>query len=261
MDLNRVRLSVVELAIAASQQILQGYRAQRRQDVHKKSDGSPVTAIDHQVDAFLRNQLSTRWPYPVISEESPVPDYSIRRDWERLWLVDPLDGTREFVERTGDFSVNIALIENEQPILGVIAAPAFGLVWSASQNAGVFRRCANLPEQRLVQRTDVPVYRALLSRRQNLSRLSTRPELADIREFWRLGSAFKFGRLVDGVAGTYMRLAPSMEWDTAAGHAILHELGGELLDLSTGAPMRYNRENLTNNSFVARYTKSCSTLA
>lgn len=215
--------------------------------VARKSDASPLTQADLASDTFIRDALSASGT-PVISEETDSP-YEGRKSWDRFWLVDPLDGTKDFLERNGEFTVNIALISRGSPVLGVIHAPAAGLTYSAREGGGAFcekgGRISRLP--RYAPKTELI---ATVSR-QHLS--------AATREFVMLngisrcepcGSSLKFGTVASGKATVYPRFEGSMEWDIAAGHSILAEAGCSIIDLVTGTPPRYNKPLLKNNPFI-----------
>lgn len=238
------------LAEAAGQAILEIYRTDF--GVEQKDDQSPLTAADlaaHRVISEGLKQLTPDWP--ILSEESRHAPFTERAQWSRFWLVDPLDGTREFVKRNGEFSVNIALIEAGNPVLGVVHAPV--LAWSAAGavGAGASLVHANGDRQPLrVQPARAPL-RLAGSRSHGDARLNAVLERLGEHELRPMGSALKFVLVAQGEADVYLRFGPTSEWDTAAGQCVLEQAGGRVLSLS-GDPFTYNRrETLLNDDFIA----------
>lgn len=236
---------MVALAQEAGRGILARYRAHGYQ-VETKGDGSPVTIADQEADAFLRESLLTQTQVPVISEEAPLPPFEERRGWPAYWLVDPLDGTRDFVGRTDDFAVCVALIEGDRPTLGVISAPVHGITWSAAAGRGAFRQVGP-NEQPLHPRQHGP--RIALASRFHRGQETPAPEWG-IEETLIMGSAIKFGRMAEGSADLYLRHTPTNEWDVAAGDAIVTEAGCRMTTPDRSGPLRYNREILKVPGFI-----------
>ena len=221
-----------------------------------KADASPLTVADRRAHEILSDGLaSLTEAVPVLSEESPahIHAYETRRHWREHWLVDPLDGTKEFVNRNGEFTVNIALIREHRPVFGVVIAPALNLTYYAGENLGAWciRQPNAAPERIAVRRpaADPPVIAASRSHRDaSLDALLARLERYDCRS---VGSALKFCLVAQGSADLYPRLGPTCEWDTAAGHAIVEFAGGSVIETS-GLPLYYNRrETLLNPHFLA----------
>jgi 3'(2'), 5'-bisphosphate nucleotidase len=242
--------SARELAHAAGEAILEIYRG--RFEVEYKDDRSPLTAADLAAHRILVAGLSTLSPaLPVLSEESAatVP-FAERRAWRRYWLVDPLDGTREFVKRNDEFTVNIALVEDGEPVLGILHAPALGEMAWAVRGEGACLDAGDGARRLHGRRSpDVPVVAVSRSHVNP----STQVLLDAIGEHGTLsaGSALKFIRIAQGQVDLYPRLGPTSEWDTAAGHCLLDETGGAIYDVE-GRPLRYNqRESLLNPHFLA----------
>ncbi len=238
------------VAEAAGEAILEVYRHDFA--VARKADDSPLTQADLAAHRLIEAELAAIAPeWPILSEESAAVASADRRRWRRLFLVDPLDGTREFVKRNGEFTVNIALIEDGEPVLGVIHAPVPGLTYAGERGQGAFRRAGGKAWQRVTARPapPEPVVAASRSHRDPLEeRLLQR--LGPHRPF-ALGSSLKLCRIAEGEADLYLRQGPTAEWDTAAGQAILEAAGGAVVDLS-GRPLRYNqRATLTNPPFLA----------
>ena len=246
-----VREGVIAIAREAAAAILAVYEGDF--DVARKADASPLTEADLAAHRCIVAGLSRLTPsIPVLSEESAhtVP-LERRRGWTRLWLVDPLDGTREFVKRNGEFTVNIALIEDGVPVFGVIQAPVTGVLWHGVPGQGAFRRDADGERPLRVREPATAPLRVAASR----SHLDPRTEALMGRigevETVGLGSSLKFCRLAEGGMDVYPRFGPTSEWDTAAGQAILEAAGGALLD-PRGRPFRYNqRDTLLNGDFIA----------
>jgi 3'(2'), 5'-bisphosphate nucleotidase len=248
--------AVIETADAAGQEIMRIYRTAF--DVTLKGDRSPLTEADLASQRIIAAGLQRITPaIAMLGEESPPEQFEDRRDRRQLWLVDPLDGTREFVKRNGEFTVNIALVEDGEPVLGVVYAPARAVLYGAARGGGAFRR--NTDGSRCAihtQATAPATLRVLGSRSHGDAVLERMIDRLGAHERMGLGSALKFGVLAEGNADLYVRRGPTSEWDTAAGHAIVGEAGGCVVDLR-GVPLRYNvREHLINPSFMAYADRS-----
>ncbi len=243
-------LPVLELAKRAGEAILAVYR--RDFQVEYKDDRSPLTKADLAAHQILLEGLSALSPsLPVLSEESAqlIPKVR-RRGWTRYWLVDPLDGTREFVKRNDEFTVNIALVDDGVAVFGIVYAPALDeLAWAADGH-GAFLDTASGREPLRTRRSPTP---PVLTISRSHSDAATQAVLAAVGEHEALsvGSALKFIRLAQGAADLYPRLGPTSEWDTAAGQCLLEVAGGALL-APDGRPFRYNqRDTLLNGRFLA----------
>jgi 3'(2'), 5'-bisphosphate nucleotidase len=197
----------------------------------------------------------------MIGEESPATELAERRSWPTVWLVDPLDGTREFVKRNGEFTVNIALVHAHEPVLGVLHAPDRATTWYAARGGGAFRRedtpgedgapAVGAPHPIRARSTASAVLRVLGSRSHGDHKLAAALDLMGPHELIGVGSAMKFGLIAEGFGDFYARMSPTSEWDTAAGQAILEEAGGHVVGLD-GRPLRYNAgPRLINPSFCA----------
>ncbi len=244
-------------------------------EVEMKDDDSPVTRADLAAHNVILGELSTLTPeIPIVSEEGSylpdredepassevgqsstadpdIPSYEIRKDWERFWIVDPLDGTKEFIKKNGEFTVNIALIEDGKPIMGVVYAPAEELLYYASRGKGSFKQKGDGAAERL---RSVPADRS-----RPLVLAQSRSHSSDELENWieeqgitlkdriRAGSSLKFGLVAEGKADLYVRMGPTMEWDVAAGDAVFRYSGknGE-----RHSPLTYNKKSLKNEGFV-----------
>ncbi|QWF15935.1 3'(2'),5'-bisphosphate nucleotidase CysQ [Lysobacter capsici] len=246
----------IAIARAASDAIVQVYDGEFA--VQRKADASPVTAADMAAHHIILDGLARLTPdVPVLSEESADEiDFERRRPWQRLWLVDPLDGTREFVKRNGEFSVNLALIENGVSVFGLVLAPVGGALWYGGRGVGAFRRDG---ERETALRVQVPAAQPL---RVAASRSHHNPRIEGFmvnahREarggiaMLSLGSSLKFCRIAEAQLDLYPRFGPTSEWDTAAGQAVLEAAGGAVFD-PQGRPFRYNqRRSILNGDFIA----------
>ncbi|MGL6289186.1 MAG: 3'(2'),5'-bisphosphate nucleotidase CysQ [Silanimonas sp.] len=253
------RGDVIALAETAGRAIMAVYT--RDFAVESKDDRSPLTAADLASHHVLVDGLRALTPdVPVLSEESAALDVAERRTWRRLWLVDPLDGTREFVKKNGEFCICIALVDDGVPVLGVVHAPVTGVTWSAVAGEGAWRReaggddvplrvhAANAPAAALVP---APPLRVAASRSHLDPRTEALLERLPGAERVPMGSALKFGLLAEGRLDVYPRFGPTSEWDTAAGQCLVEATGGAVLDLD-GRPLRYNRrDTLLNGDFIA----------
>ena len=236
-------------AVKAGEKILQIYGEDF--SVSYKEDKSPLTIADQQANKIIESYLlKTR--IPILSEEGKLTDYKDRKNWKLLWIVDPLDGTKEFVKRNGEFTVNIALVKNGKPILGVIFVPVKGWLYYGSSD-GSYREFDE-------KKVKLPMHNKSSNFKVVGSRSHQSPETKeyfdDIRkrkknvEIVSMGSSIKICLVAEGSADVYPRFAPTMEWDTAAGHAIAKYAGKMLIDFKTKQEMVYNRERLTNNWFI-----------
>ena len=242
---------LLEIAVQAGRRILEIYATDF--NVNLKSDQSPVTTADMAAHEVILRDLQRLTPdLPVLSEESSNIPFAERQRWGSYWLVDPLDGTKEFISRNGDFTVNIALIQKHEPIVGVVHIPVERVSYYGCTGVGAYRRTlGNLPEAIHVKPLGNGPVRVVASR-------SHRGELLDgylaklgPHETLSRGSALKFCLVAEGAADVYPRLGPTSEWDTAAGHAVLLAAGGHVVSVD-GKPLSYNtKESLLNPHFIA----------
>ncbi|NEV94464.1 3'(2'),5'-bisphosphate nucleotidase CysQ [Psychroflexus sp. YR1-1] len=255
-------LKAIEASIKAGDAIMEIYREDF--DVEYKDDASPLTQADKHANAVIMSYLE-RTSIPIISEENKQTDYAERKSWTQCWIVDPLDGTKEFVKKNGEFTVNIALINEQKPVFGVIYVPAQRLLYVGDVDAGQAFKVA-VPEndtdlQSLLNRATAlqpsrnssPI-RVVGSRshmnQDTLDHVETlKKEHQKPIEIVSKGSSLKFCLVAEGQADVYPRYAPTMEWDTAAGQAICKAVGLEVTSLDTQEEMLYNRENLLNGYF------------
>lgn len=239
----------LEAAKAAGQEILKIYNSADI-GVEFKADDSPLTKADLAAHQIISDFLSET-NLPILSEEGKSIGYSERENWEYFWMVDPLDGTKEFVKRNGEFTVNIALIHKGAPVIGVVYAPVLDwLFWGNSEGAWKVEG-ANPVVVDLQKKTGEPI-QTIVASRSHLS--SETQEIIDQypqADVVSMGSSLKFMLLAEGKAQLYPRFAPTMEWDTAAAHGVLKALGYEIKKIDIDEPLSYNKENLLNPWFIA----------
>jgi len=238
------------LAVEAGRAILEIYRTDF--SVDHKADKSPFTLADTRSHRIIADGLQAGYPdIPVLSEEGKSVPYGERKDWDRYWLVDPLDGTKEFIKRNDDFTVNIALICDQMPTMGVVYVPALDDLYLADVQKGcyrIFRGCKT--QLKIPPKMPVMALRIVQSRSHPSAELEAYIERLPAMESIRRGSSLKFCTVASGEADLYPRLGPTWEWDTAAGHAVVLAAGGVVVDLE-GNPIRYNKETLLNGPFLA----------
>jgi len=268
-------LTALRAAVCAGDAILKIYHSDF--SVAYKTDDSPLTLADKRAHEIIVSHLAPS-QIPVLSEEGRQIPYEQRKAWQRLWVVDPLDGTKEFIKRNGEFTVNIALVENQQPVLGVICIPDKKSLYFAAAGSGAHKlerqpmvdiapemddqtAQNDLLTQIMERAVSLPV-KALRSRIYTIvgSRSHSTPDLEayvekkrrerGAVEFIAAGSSLKFCAVAEGRANIYPRLAPTMEWDTAAGQAIAESAGANVLAYETRKPLTYNKEDLYNPWFV-----------
>ena len=252
----------VEAAIRAGSRIMEVYETSF--SVEMKEDRTPLTMADRESHRIISEMLSVTG-LPILSEEGRAIPYQERRSWERFWLIDPLDGTKEFVRRNGEFTVNIALVEDQQTVLGVIYAPYLEQLYYASRELGSWyspgqtASAGSLEELKGMSRQLRTGQRkgnyTVVASRSHFSP-ETEEFVQDLQrehpglEFISAGSSLKLCLVADGSADIYPRLGPTMEWDTAAGQAIVECAGGKVLEFESGQPLMYNKRNLLNPWFV-----------
>ncbi len=255
-------LKIINLALKAGDEICKIYNSDF--SFYEKQDKSPLTEADLISNKIIIEGLK-QTEFPVISEETELPPYDERKKWDIFWLVDPLDGTKEFIKRLNQFTVNIALIINELPELGVVYVPAEKTLYFGDIDLGAYKIINPLPhydDYKQLSRDVIflPVeFNAPLGVVASKSHLddktkqfiqSLQKQHKDLNVF-HLGSSVKFCILAEGKAHFYPRFAPTYEWDTAAGHAILRATAGTVMDYETKDELRYNKETLLNPSFIA----------
>jgi 3'(2'), 5'-bisphosphate nucleotidase len=249
-DLNRLLIEATALAREAGRTILDVYASTFT--VTDKEDKSPLTEADLRSEKLILAGLKRISPeIPVLSEEAVKLPWATRRGWSTLWVVDPLDGTREFVQRNGEFTVNIALVQDHRAVLGVVHAPVLERTYYACEGVGAFRSDAESAGRsiRVAKRGTGPV-RIVGSRSHRGASLDGFLARVGPHEFVEVGSSLKLCIVAEAGADVYPRLGPTSEWDTAAGQCVLEQAGGQVLRLD-GQPLEYNaKEDLLNPHFV-----------
>ena len=237
---------VIELAKVANEKILEIYNA-HAYSISIKEDDSPLTQADMVSNKIILEGLTEISNLPIISEET-FDFEKPREHYKKFWLVDPLDGTKDFIACNGQFTVNIALVEDGKPIIGVVAVPASGDLFYAERGKGAFQNgepinCKNVSRNEIIGADS-----CFHSTEQTLAFFRNH-NITNIKKF---GSSIKLCKIASGEIDIYPRLNGTKEWDTAAGHIILNEAGGEIIDLSTNQEMVYDKSSIKNNFFVAK---------
>ncbi|QQR98118.1 MAG: 3'(2'),5'-bisphosphate nucleotidase CysQ [Sphingobacteriales bacterium] len=246
---------IIQIAQKAGDAILEIYN--KDFNVEYKDDKSPLTDADKVSNEIITEALQKLTPQiPIISEENKLLDYQIRKDWTKCWLVDPIDGTKEFIKKNGEFTVNIALIENGIPILSAVGVPAQNIIYYAEKNKGTYK----IYNETTIKLEKTPIenntIRIVGSRSHQTPELlayvdEQKEKYANV-EFVAAGSSLKFCLIAEGKADVYPRLGPTMEWDTAAGHLIATESGSDVLVWNSDEKLSYNKENLLNPFFIVQ---------
>ncbi|ELI5388363.1 3'(2'),5'-bisphosphate nucleotidase CysQ [Vibrio parahaemolyticus] len=253
-DLSHLLPQVIEIARSAGQMILDIYE-KKQYEAYTKSDETPVTSADIAAHKLITERLSELTPdIPVLSEEAADISLEQRTQWQRYWLVDPLDGTQEFIARSGDFATIIALIDNNKPAMGVVYGPVSGVTYYAYSGKGAWK----IPD--MSESVKIHTHKheqagqniaIAISRRQDINRITSRMSSAWNYDLIPLGSAaLKACLVAEGAVDCYLRLGPTGEWDTAATQCIVEEAGGRILSTHL-EPLSYNeRETLENPNFI-----------
>ena len=249
MELQTMIEPVAELAKMAGDAILEVYATDF--DVQAKDDDSPLTQADMASHRVINAGLLELTPeLPIISEESGLPAFAERSAWSTYWLIDPLDGTREFVNRNGEFTVNIALIRDNAPVFGVVYVPVSGVTYIGCEGVGAELRNGNDSSTIKVSQYSANPVRVVGSRSHRGSSLDAFLEQISDYEMLPMGSSLKFCKVAEGAADIYPRLGPTSEWDTAAAQAVVEQAGGKVVQLD-GKPLSYNeKEEILNPFFL-----------
>ena len=253
MFLNNINFDrVCDIARDAGSAIMEIYAGEF--NVELKGDSSPLTCADRAAHRVIADGLTAATPaIPILSEEGGDIPFQERAGWSRFWLVDPLDGTKEFIKRNGEFTVNIALVEDGRVIAGVVYVPAQDTLYLGSLEAGCWKSAAGgevVPIK--VRKADHDAgLTVVMSRSHPSTELEKYLREIKVAEVMPVGSSLKLCVVAEGKADLYPRLGPTMEWDTAAGHAIVEAAGGTVLT-EDGTPLRYNKESLLNPYFIVR---------
>ena len=252
----------IHASLAAGKRIMKIYNNEDF-EIEAKEDDSPITKADLASHEIIMAYLKET-EIPVLSEEGKDLPYEVRKNCSRLWIVDPIDGTKEFIKKNGEFTVNIALVEDQAPVLGVIYVPALKELYFADKEKGSFK-AENINEFSSIENlTNVAKKLPLLISKDYYTVVASKSHLSPETEDYirsleeqngrietiSKGSSLKLCMVAEGKSDCYPRFAPTMEWDTAAGQAICMYAGKKVIDYKTKEPMRYNRENLLNNWFL-----------
>lgn len=242
-------LDVVEIAEQAGKKILEIYQtADFTKIIDYKNDNSPLTLADKESNVIIEKGLSSISSFPILSEEGKEIAWEERKNWDCFWLVDPLDGTKEFIKKNGQFTVNIALIISGKPVLGVIGAPVLGSIYYAKKGEGAYKKEASGVRKLKTEKKEadwISVGSSSHSSEEEVNLLKRYP----VKENIAIGSSLKFCLLAEGKADIYYRFGPTMEWDTAAGQAILEISGGKMVN-DKKEDFTYNKSSLINSSFL-----------
>ncbi|MBS4014088.1 MAG: 3'(2'),5'-bisphosphate nucleotidase CysQ [Bacteroidetes bacterium] len=256
----------IQASIMAGAEIMKVYKQPFLEEI--KDDGSPITIADRKANEIILGVLG-KTNIPVISEETPIPEFNTRKQWEYFWLVDPIDGTKEFINKNDEFTVNIALINYDTPVAGIIFAPAVNKFYFGSINNGAYlsekifvtpdvgslEKLMSISKRVHPTDTNIEGYVIPVSRSHFNAKTSGFINSAKARfgttQLMAVGSSLKFCYLSDGKCNLYPRNGKTYEWDTAAGHAILKSVGGEVYDMITQKPLKYNKPDLLNPYFIA----------
>ncbi|MCD6068834.1 MAG: 3(2),5-bisphosphate nucleotidase [Bacteroidetes bacterium] len=270
MNYNELLYAAIQASVKAGKCIERIY--QNPFEVEYKSDSTPVTIADKEANAIIEKELEA-FGVPVLGEEGEHFIYDKRKNWDHIWIVDPLDGTKEFINRNGEFTVNIALSENNQTVIGVIFSPVFKDLYFAANGLGSFkldkhvyieninrftslsleeiiRLSVKLPLQALPKAHTIVASRSHPNIETKKFVQERKQEQGDVQSIYT-GSSIKMCLIAEGKAHEYPRYGRTMEWDTCAGHCILKNAGGEIISLEDNLPLRYNKENIENPNFLA----------
>jgi len=252
--------SVKSIAVEAGSAIMDVYHADY--DIQIKADKSPVTEADKKANTIITNNLNQLTPnIPTLSEEGRNIPFSERAKWKYFWLIDPLDGTKEFIKKNDEFTVNIALIQNGKPTFGVVYAPALEILYWGGVGVGAYKKDKKSLEIKInvLDELNNTVFVAG-SRSHPSERMNAFMGQFKDSQVWPMGSSLKVCLVADGSVHLYPRFGPTMEWDTGAAHAILKASGGEAIIHGTNEPLKYNKENLLNPEFIASSSNVISTI-
>jgi len=257
--LNDKQLDVLIEGIRKASEIILTFYKNSSLSIETKEDHSPVTEADTASHDYLAALLEREFPgIPLISEEASKPGYDIRKNWEYCWILDPLDGTKEFIAQNDEFAINLALVHKDRPVFGIIAIPAKELIYYGAKGKGSWKLFPDGTFQRL------PIFKSDYKKTKNLIALISRSHSGDKeKEFvkileakgWKVeiqptGSSYKHVILAEGAAHLYAKPGKCWEWDTAPGQIILEEAGGSVVRMDDGTPLVYNKENLLNPDLI-----------
>ena len=245
----------LDAAVLAGEKIMEVYNASEYIDFESKNDNSPLTIADKKSHDTIVSMLKKTGTH-IISEESESIDYKIRKKWKEYWLIDPLDGTKEFIKKNGEFTVNIALIKNNSPFIGIVYCPVKKILYWNDSNKNVFKKIIGKEKKQLNKRKKIDQVKKnlrVIVSRSHLNEDTTQyiKKLND-PQLISCGSSLKFLYIADNKADIYPRFGPTMEWDTAAAHSILKALDIMVTNLEDKRELSYNKKNLLNPYFLIK---------
>ncbi|MCX7769699.1 MAG: 3'(2'),5'-bisphosphate nucleotidase CysQ [Proteobacteria bacterium] len=257
--------SLINIIIKATEEVLLVYNSQDFV-ISEKEDKSPLTLADSRSHETIVKGLNKLSNYPILSEEGKEIPYEERKKWKYFWLIDPLDGTKEFIKKNGEFTINIALVERNEPVIGVVSVPVRGEIFFAFKGKGsykidyqkrvfasneeLFSISKKLPFED--ERDEIIVVGSRSHRDEKTDEYIEKIKNLGKIQVVNIGSSYKICYLAEGKADIYPRFGKTMEWDISAGHVILEEAGGKIIDAETLEPLRYNKESLVNPPFIAK---------
>ena len=256
MNYSNFLKSIIDTSYLAGEKILEIYNDNNyKSSIEIKKDASPLTIADKASNDVIINSLKKiNTKIPILSEEEKEIDFSSRKDWKRFWLVDPLDGTKEFINRNGEFTVNIALIEDSSPVMGVVYAPVKKKLWYGLKNHGSFLINNNEKPIKISKKKPLDEIIKIVSSRSHANDKKLKKYLKKFKkhEIVSMGSSIKMCLVADGTANYYPRFGPTMEWDTGAAHAVVKYANGNIYNIDTKEELIYNKESLLNPGFIVK---------
>jgi 3'(2'), 5'-bisphosphate nucleotidase len=245
----------LDAAVSAGEKIMEVYNASAHIDFESKNDNSPLTIADKKSHDTIVSMLKKTETH-IISEESESIDYQIRKKWKEYWLIDPLDGTKEFIKKNDEFTVNIALIKNNSPFIGIVYCPVKKILYWNDSNKNVFKKIIGKEKKQLNKRKRVDQgeknLRVIVSRSHSNEETTQYINKLNAPQLISCGSSLKFLYIADNKADIYPRFGPTMEWDTAAAHSILKALDIMVTNLEDKKELSYNKKNLLNPCFLIK---------
>jgi 3'(2'), 5'-bisphosphate nucleotidase len=245
----------LDAAVSAGEKIMEVYSASAHIDFESKNDNSPLTIADKKSHDTIVSMLKKTETH-IISEESESIDYQIRKKWKEYWLIDPLDGTKEFIKKNDEFTVNIALIKNNSPFIGIVYCPVKKILYWNDSNKNVFKKIIGKEKKQLHKRKKVDQgeknLRVIVSRSHSNEKTTQYINKLNAPQLISCGSSLKFLYIADNKADIYPRFGPTMEWDTAAAHSILKALDIMVTNLEDKKELSYNKKNLLNPCFLIK---------
>lgn len=256
MNYTNLLKSIIETSYLAGDKILEIYNDNNyKSSIEIKKDASPLTIADKASNSVIVDSLKKITnEIPILSEEEKEIDYSTRKKWNRFWLVDPLDGTKEFINRNGEFTVNIALIENNTPIMGIVYSPVKEKLWYGLKDHGSFIINNKQEPIKISKKEPSNGTIKIVSSRSHANNEKLKNYLKQFKkyELVNMGSSIKMCLVADGTAHYYPRFGPTMEWDTGAAHAVVKYANGNIYNIDTDEELNYNKENLLNPGFIVK---------